>query len=140
MYYRTIPKTKVTACLSSRIGHMIGKNIELQEKFFVGGPLDLRGWSLNEAGEKTGGTSLLACGLHAYYPLGSNLNLHSFFTAGSAFDKDVFKQGNFKNALNYSCGAGLSVPLTKIMGQNISAEGNYIRNLTGDQKQGFQFG
>ena len=79
-FYKSIPNTKVTACLSSRIGHMVGKNIELQDKFFVGGPLDLRGYRLNEAGEKTGGNSLLACGLHCYYPLGSNINAHAFAT------------------------------------------------------------
>lgn len=83
--------------------------IKIADKFFLGGPLNLRGFEIRGCGPKfesdsIGGDLFWATGLHIYTPLpfsstkpkslGSSFRLHGFLNAGNFYDFP-FKFGKF---------------------------------------------
>jgi len=90
----------LTFQLSANAGHMSNAsegNFNICDKFFLGGPMSLRGFQFRGVGPHTegaglGGTSYWASGAHLYAPLpfrqgrgylGEYLRLHAFLTAGA---------------------------------------------------------
>lgn len=99
---------KLTLHCNTKLGCLAGSNIDLQDKFYLGGPLDLRGFDQNTANVTTGGNNIAGIGLHAYYPIHgvlNGLNLHTFLTTGACFNKLHEIGDNLKT----SVGAGLSL-------------------------------
>ena len=110
-------------------GGVVNK-ILINDKFFIGGPLTLRGFELNRVGNERmgtflGSTSFWVVGAHLYAPLpfhwakfgsGSwldNFRMHAFLTAGNACDIKTTSSftENCKLLLHnsrVSCGAGIA--------------------------------
>jgi len=109
----------LTTQLTSRFGYIAGKP-EVQDKLYLGGPLDIRGYKINEACPKTGGLLQAALGLHAYYPIGKGLNIHAFGNAGAVGNTPHGLAGNIK----HSAGVGLCFPLPILPGAVIQL--NYV--------------
>ena len=52
--------------MNFRAGVVQGKP-DIQDKLYLGGPMDIRGYEQNTAGPKSGGTRLVGAGAHLYY-------------------------------------------------------------------------
>jgi len=103
--------------------------IKANDRFFIGGPLTLRGFDLNSVGNKSvsdyyGSTGYWIAGAHIYAPLPfcwsrfgrgqwlDNFRSHVFVNAGNAFEPDLRETAtnNARSALSnvrLSCGLGL---------------------------------
>ncbi|OQR74409.1 sorting and assembly machinery component 50-like [Tropilaelaps mercedesae] len=120
--------------LASNAGHMTTEgNYNICDKFFLGGPLGLRGFHLRGVGphaetSSLGGTTYWASGVHLYTPLplrrghgfiGEYLRLHGFVTAGAICTG--FKAERLKDP---RVSAGLGLVLS--MGHMARIELNYV--------------
>lgn len=135
------------------------KEIKINDKFFLGGPLTLRGFNTNGVGPHADGNALGAdaywlSGLHLYTPLpfrpgkggfGELFRSHFFVTAGNLGNIDSSRtlQENFKNlseTLRLSYGLGIVLR----MGGIARLEVNYVVPVkyqsTDGVDRGFQFG
>ncbi|XP_054157911.1 sorting and assembly machinery component 50 homolog [Oppia nitens] len=132
----------------------------INDRFFIGGPLTLRGYQLNGVGPHSDGNALGAntywtAGLHVYTPLpfrpgsgsgfGDYFRTHLFANAGNigdfSFTDDQYKNiGLLLNRLRYSVGAGIVLSI----GHMARFELNYclpFGQQSGDQlTPGLQFG
>lgn len=129
-------------------------NVLVIDKFFLGGPLNVRGFQQNCAGPRTkavngspgaslGGTAYWATGLHLYVPLPwtndfcRNFRLHGFANAGN-LDKDVNRDLLTKD-VRVSAGGGVVLAIGKAR-----LEVNYCVPLSHQPDDlilpGFQFG
>merc|ERR1712142_270928 len=122
-YYKTFENLILSLAL--KCGHIMGPNIEIQDRLYLGGPMDLRGYDLNEATPKEGCNKCLGLGLHAYLPITSQFDLHTFATTGSAFDELPQAKKNLKT----SVGAGVSCDLSGIVGADVKIELNNIYKI-----------
>lgn len=125
---------KVTLEAALHVGGMVAltshkASHNIDDKFFIGGPLNLRGFQLNRIGKRSGpdymgSTAYWVAGLHAYTPLPfywkfnnegtwrDNVKLHFFANAGNCFDFDYSRKmrGVLKDAttnVRASCGFGI---------------------------------
>jgi len=109
-------------------GSQVSK-LQINDKFFIGGPLTLRGFKMNRVGNGSVGTFLGSncfwmIGGHVYAPLPyaveqfgqgtwvDNFRLHGFFNAGNAFDVDPDDSvshcaHSILDKTRVSCGCGL---------------------------------
>eukprot|EP00096_Caligus_rogercresseyi_P010953 TRINITY_DN4150_c0_g1_i1.p1 TRINITY_DN4150_c0_g1~~TRINITY_DN4150_c0_g1_i1.p1 ORF type:complete len:449 (+),score=101.88 TRINITY_DN4150_c0_g1_i1:39-1349(+) len=126
------------------------KNITIADKFFIGGPMNIRGFEQRGLGHHIDGNSVgcssfWASGLHLFHPLpfgrggfGDLFRLHGFINAGNALNK-VSAETLFRDT-RYSYGCGLAFKL----GGMARIELNYcvpISASKGDKlAPGFQFG
>jgi len=131
----------------------------INDRFFIGGPLTLRGFNLHGVGPHSDGNALGAttywnAGLHVYTPLpfrpgaggfGDYFRAHLFANAGNigdfAYTDDHYKNFNILlNRLRYSVGAGIVLSI----GHMARFELNYclpFGQQSGDQTSpGLQFG
>jgi len=119
-----------------RAGYMAGSNIELQDKFYLGGPLDIKGFDLNRASPASGGNGMVAVGAHVFYPMpfvgSEKVNLHGFLTTGSVFSNPKQIEANVKT----SAGLGLQVNIMP----EINLDLHYARRADGQGKVGFGIG
>ncbi|XP_009861082.2 sorting and assembly machinery component 50 homolog A-like [Ciona intestinalis] len=154
---------KITFVASLHCGVMVGwRGVSVCDKFFIGGPLTLRGFELNSVGARSAGDYLGSgafwlSGLHVYTPLpfywsrfggGSwldNFRTHAFVNGGNSFDVNINQSAgaNFNAATNnirLSCGVGL---VYKFM-NSARIELNFcvpLRNVATDKVvNGLQFG
>lgn len=144
-------------------GHMMGfghnKTFNICDRFFLGGPLNLRGFQQRGVGPQAegysvGGAVYWAGGLHLYTPLpfrpgkggiGDYFRMHAFATAGNLGDfklTEDFKQNleALSRNLRWSVGAGVVLSV----GHLARVELNYclpMKAESGDRlNQGLQFG
>ncbi|CAL8100376.1 unnamed protein product [Orchesella dallaii] len=124
----------------------------IADKFFLGGPYSLRGFTLRgikvgEEGLSLGGLAYWSAAAHLYTPLPSvnrkfpiidNCRFHFFINAGNLADKLLM--GNIVKDMRIAYGAGLAVG----MGDFAKIELNYclpIKQVDGDKSvKGFQVG
>merc|ERR1711879_360997 len=112
---------KLTSCLTCRAGFIYGSP-DIQDKLYLGGPLDIRGYKFNEASPKTGGSKLFALGTHMYYPLSKQgINLHAFANAGATVDN----LSDVQKSVKHSYGLGIAMGLGQAMG-GARLEANYV--------------
>lgn len=124
-------------------------NVLVTDKFFLGGPLNLRGFQMNGVGPHNNGSALGANtywvgGLHAYLPLpfknacNEYMRVHSFLNAGTITDSTNYNQ--LLDNIRLSTGLGLVLTF----GGRVRLEANYcwpIKAQAEDKtKPGFQFG
>merc|ERR1712080_423365 len=131
-HYKTFENLILSLVL--KCGHVVGPNIELQDRLYLGGPMDLRGYDFNEASPKEGCNKCLGLGLHAYLPLTQGFDIHTFATAGAAFDEFDKAKKNIKTSI----GAGISYDLSN-MGINAAIEINNIYKVE-ENKNRIQMG
>lgn len=85
---------KISMSISGRCGGLIPLNGQshISDRFFLGGPLDVRGFRIsrlgrNDEGDAVGGDAVMAGGLSLYAPVprvsSPNLRLHAFINGGS---------------------------------------------------------
>lgn len=110
------------------------------DQFLLGGSTDLRGFRLHSVGPQhstfaAGANTYWALGAHTYIPppagpwrhrFGNMLNLHAFFTAGSAASESSFLTNMQKLTSDVSASCGLGVALDF---QHASLELNYCLPL-----------
>lgn len=146
--------------LAAGLLHQVRANI--CDKFFVGGPVNFRGFKINglgpnASGSPLGGETYMTAGLHVYPPMPYNREIsdlvrpHIFLNAGtigdwrdltriSARKEDIKKEiESFKESLRYSCGVGLVLRMG-----SIRIELNYclplVTQSTDLSSTGIQFG
>ncbi|XP_003743328.1 sorting and assembly machinery component 50 homolog [Galendromus occidentalis] len=138
--------------LTANAGHMTpNEQHNISDKFFLGGPLGLRGFKLRGVGPQCegaslGGTTYWSTGCHLYSPLpfrrghgyiGEYLRLHGFVTAGS-----LSEGVDSAKLQDPSVSAGLGVVLS--LGHQVRIELNYavpLRHQRSDRtNSGLQFG
>lgn len=102
---------KLSMSVSGRCGGLIPLNGEshITDRFFQGGPLDVRGFRINrlgrsDSGDAVGGDSVLAGGLSLYAPVprvsSPNLKLHAFINGGTVqpYDQGILR--TFSNIIS----------------------------------------
>ena len=148
-------------------GHLMqtqkDKTVTLSDHFYLGGPLNVRGFDLhglgpNSEGNSTGGLTYWATGLHLYTPLpfrrsdapgfGDLFRTHSFVTAGNllphfAYNSSRTVSRNFDDAIqNFRLSYGFGIALK--VGGIARIEVNYclpVKAQKGDRvSSGLQFG
>ncbi|GIY52267.1 sorting and assembly machinery component 50 homolog A [Caerostris darwini] len=149
------------ASLMGGLVRTIGENsnVRINDRFFLGGPLSLRGFGFNGVGPHAqdcslGAEAYWAGGLHAYAPLPFRplrqtldkvCRTHFFINTGNignfAFTDDYHHNGTvLLSRLRWSCGLGIVLNLASIA----RFELNYVFPLSsepGDKsKEGLQFG
>jgi outer membrane protein insertion porin family len=147
--------------LTARAGHIFPlaeRSVSLLDKFFVGGPMCVRGFSAGGIGASQdncalGGTSFWTTGLSLYSRLpyrpslggfGDKLWLHGFVNAGNiSNDKDLTADTAIRRMTqqaSWSCGIGLHFSIANM----VRAELNYClprsSRTTDVTAPGFQFG
>lgn len=161
-FYKNISKVTLSANVNAGFVYNFDKDndIHLSDRFYMGGPLSLRGFEINSAGCKsgqdfTGGNLSWVVGLHAYTPLpfywkrfgsGSwldNFRMHAFLNAGNLLPEVVrsrVQAGKLIRNIRASYGLGLAYNFMGLARIEI----NYclpIKAQKGDKfSDGFQFG
>ncbi|KAI2810955.1 sorting and assembly machinery component 50 [Blomia tropicalis] len=125
------------------------ENVLVSDKFFLGGPLNLRGFHMNRIGPHNKNSALGANaywvgGLHAYLPLpfrnafNECLRVHGFLNAGNINDKIDLQM--FQQNVRLSAGVGLVMSF----GNKVRLEFSYcipLRSDANDKSQrGLQYG
>jgi len=131
--YVTTLADKITIEAAFNAGGMVAltghkANLNIDDKFFIGGPMNLRGFQLNRIGNREGpdylgSTAYWVAGLHAYTPLPfswkwsegtwrDDVKMHFFANAGNCFDFNYSRKmrGVWEDAttnVRVSCGVGI---------------------------------
>lgn len=112
---------RMTANIGFRLGALVplGRESYLMDRFFLGGPLDVRGFRLNrlgpgEQGDTIGGDLMAAAGISLFHPItkSDNLKLHIFGNAGGVrlFDGPLIQTFG-KVLMSPSCSGGFGLVL-----------------------------
>jgi len=148
----------ITTQLSFSTGFMIPlvkkENILINDRFFLGGPLTLRGFSNRGAGPhkddcSLGNTAYWLAGAHLYTPLpflhnhkglSSWFKTHSFVNIGNLFSANAISRENLINNTRLAVGSGLVIGFGKMARLELNYVLPVLKNENDKSVKGLQFG